>query len=96
MTRQGGDNGIEDVFGLFSGRGKIAANATEVLGSLEGAKASRDFLLHFEPADILFGQVVAERNGGVKQEGQDRFAVSLKTAQEILCFGVFGVWGVLV
>ena len=81
---------MEDVSGLFSGRRKIAANATEVLGSLEGAKASRDFLLHFEHADILFCQVVAEGNCGVKQKGQYRIAVSLKTAQEILCLGVFG------
>jgi hypothetical protein len=39
------------------------------LGALKGAKAAQDFLLHFEYADILLHQIIAEGNSIWKRHG---------------------------
>ena len=61
---------LQQIPPLLTQGGEIAADATQDLDAHLGAQAARDFLLHFEHAQISLRLVVIKRHGEVGREGE--------------------------
>lgn len=69
---QGGFQGRKDMQILFVQGRQIATNVAERNRALGAAEGTRNFLLHFDHADIPFGKAVVKWNVQALQEEQDR------------------------
>ena len=70
MTRQGLVESRQQGKTLLAQRRKIAADATKASEPLISAKATGDFLLDLDHAQIAFGLIVAKWHGKIQQKGQ--------------------------
>ena len=68
---------------LFAQSREIASDAAKGLSPRQAAKASRDFLLHFDHPDIAFGLTIVERHPEIMQEAQHLVLVVEQAIQEI-------------
>ena len=68
---------------LFAQSREIASDAAKGLSPRQAAKASRDFLLHFDHPDIAFGLTIVEWHPEIMQEAQHLVLVVEQAIQEI-------------
>src|SRR3954447_11100363 len=73
---------------LFSHSREVPSNTAEGHRTRLGAEGPRDFLLHFDHAEILFRTIIGERHSKIAHEEQDGLSIALKAIQEILGFGL--------
>lgn len=83
MTTQRGLQSRKDVQTLFAQGRQVAANAAERDRALGTAERAGDFLLDFDHATILFGQVIAKRNLQVMKEAQNGVLVLAQSVPQI-------------
>jgi len=67
---------------VLAGSRKIAADSTEKLHTVEGAKTARHLLLDFHHAQIAFRQIIIERNGEVMDEVEYGVAVTVEALEQ--------------
>ena len=89
MTKKGLLQGGEEIEALFAQRRQVSAKAAKDLGSSGCAEAARHLLLHFEHANIAFGQVVIKWHCEVIDKRHDLGLVVSQTIQEIPGRGLF-------
>src|SRR6266566_9819062 len=90
MTRKGVLKCREPCDPLLTERGEITANATEHGHPLFCAEAARDFLLHFDHAQIALREVVVKRDSKIEQEPQHRPLALAESIQQIARRALFG------
>ena len=78
--------GLEDVEALLSGGGDDGPQADEDVSALEGPKAGRDFHFDLSHAQVLFGQIVGERDVEVDEEAQGLVLEGLEADEEIVAW----------
>ncbi len=83
MTSQSLFQSREQMQPLLAQTGKIAANATKGLCSSETAEAARDFLLHFDHAQVMLGLTIIKRNREVLAESQYRLLIVEQSLEQI-------------
>ena len=83
MTTKSGLQSRQQRQALFAQRGHIAANAGKGLGASLATEAARDFLLHFDHAQIALRQIVIKIHAQILQEGQHRLLVFAQAIQQI-------------
>src|SRR5208283_4381777 len=76
--------GVEDIEALFSGGGDDGPEADEDFGAFEGPEAARDFHFDLGHAQVLFGQIVGERDVEVDEEAQGLVLEGLEPDEEIV------------
>ena len=79
-----GGEGVCDRLVLFVGGAEVGAEGQEVLGTRDGAPASRDLLLELDHSDVALGSVVVERHTEVVSEPQDCFAIAVEAHEQVL------------
>jgi len=89
LSSVGGFEGIEHRLFLFPSRGDVAADGTELLGSVNGAECAGDLLLDLDHPQVSLALVVVEGHTEVVHEGQDFPWVVPEAIQEVLGRGLF-------
>src|ERR1700730_1135166 len=84
MTPQSSLQGRIHVLALFAHGGEIATNASESNRTVMTSEGARDFLLDFHHANILFGEVIVERDSQVFQARPNRLLVFAQVTQQIV------------
>src|SRR6266446_5454891 len=83
MTTKSGLQSRQQRQTLFAQGGQIASNAAKGLGTSEGAETAGNLLLHFDHAQIPFGQIVVKIDTKILQEAEDRFLVLAQPIKQI-------------
>jgi len=75
---------------LFGCGRKVAPEGEELIGTVDAAEATRDFLVDFHHFDVSLGGVVVERNGEVGSEAQHVIGVEVETSEQVGGLRAFG------
>jgi len=67
----------------FTRSGDVGAVAGKGVGTLEGAQGATDLLLHFDHANLLFGQIIGERNPRIFPKAQNVLPIIAEAVQEV-------------
>ena len=70
MPQKGLVQGMQEIHPLLVQGGKITAQSTEHLQAHLGAQAARDFLLHFEHAQVALSLIVIKRHSEIGGKGE--------------------------
>ncbi len=90
MAAHGMCNGLQDVAALLSRGRKVAAYAGELLRALKRTETARDFEAKLDHADVLFRQIIGERNLVVMKKREHGVFMLAKPGKEIVGRGLFG------
>ena len=84
MTEQGLLQGVEERSTLFAQGREIAAHATKGSSPSRSAKAAGNLLLHFDHAQVPFGQVVVKGHRQMLHEQQNGILLLAQAIQQVL------------
>src|SRR6516225_3613520 len=74
---------------MLARRRDVAADLTEALGALLGAKTPRDLLVQLHHADVALCLVVVKRHSTIVHKGQHFPLVGLHAVQQVLVWTLF-------
>ena len=83
MTKECVKESINGIDALLTGCREIRAECAEGVGAIFGSESARDFLFHFNHADIAFGLIVIKGNAEIGHKGQNAGFVSLKAVKQV-------------
>src|SRR5437667_12684817 len=83
MTEQDLFQSVEQRSTLFAQGREVSTNATKGSGSGERAKAAGDLLLHFDHAQVAFGQIIVKGHRQIVQERQYGLLLLAQPIQQV-------------